>query len=190
MEETTMRAARLYGAADMRVEDVPHPDPPGPGQVLLRVGAVGICGSDLHTYLHGRIGDTALQGPLILGHEFGGVVEAVGADAVDGEFRPLAAGTPVAVDPCQICGQCRPCQEGHPNLCLHHRFCGLYPNDGAMCQWMIVPARNCFPVPAGTDWGEVALMEPLGVAIHAVDLARIRAADRVAVLGAGPVGLC
>ncbi|MGA2497158.1 MAG: alcohol dehydrogenase catalytic domain-containing protein [Tepidisphaeraceae bacterium] len=185
-----MRAARLYGAADLRVEDVPHPGSPGPGQVLLRVGAVGICGSDLHTYEDGRIGDTVLKGPLIMGHEFGGVIEAVGPDAIDGESRPLVVGTPVAVDPCQTCGQCRPCQEGNPNLCLHHRFCGLYPNDGAMCQWMIVPARNCFPVRVGTDWGEVALMETLGVAMHAVDLAQIRVADRVAVLGAGPVGLC
>ena len=174
----------------MRVEDVPHPGSPGPGQVLLRVGAVGICGSDLHTYEDGRIGDTVLHGPLIMGHEFGGVIEAVGPDAVDGESRPLVIGTPVAVDPCQTCGRCRPCEAGNPNLCLHHRFCGLYPNDGAMCQWMIVPARTCFPVPAGTDWGEVTLMETLGVAIHAVDLAKIRVADRVAVLGAGPVGLC
>ncbi len=174
----------------MRVEDVPQPGSPGPGQALLRVAAVGICGSDLHTYEDGRIGDTVLKSPLIIGHEFGGVIEAVGPDAIDGESRPLVVGTPVAVDPCQTCGHCRPCAEGHPNLCLHHRFCGLYPNDGALCQWMIVPARTCFSVPAGTDWGEVTLMETLGVAMHAVDLAKIRVADRVAVLGAGPVGLC
>src|SRR5262247_1672478 len=105
-----MLAARLHGPADLRVERVPHPGGPGPGQALLRVTAVGVCGSDLHTYQDARIGDTALRAPLILGHEFGAVVDAVGADAVDGHFQPLRVGTRVAVDPAQPCGRCEMCE--------------------------------------------------------------------------------
>src|SRR5437879_3500978 len=127
-----MDAVRLHGPADLRLEQLPEPDRPGAGEVLLRVKAVGICGSDLHTYQDGRIGDTRLQSPLVLGHEFAGVVEAVGAGAIDGNVRPLAAGTPVAVDPAQPCGRCEMCDKGNPNLCLDMRFCGLWPDDGAL----------------------------------------------------------
>jgi L-iditol 2-dehydrogenase len=184
-----MLAARLHGPADLRVERVPHPGSPGPGQALLRVTAVGVCGSDLHTYQDARIGDTALQSPLILGHEFAAVVEAVGADALDGDFRPLQVGARVAVDPAQSCGRCEMCERGHPNLCWRLHFCGLYPDDGSLCQWMHMPAHTCFPMPDAIDDASAALLEPLGVAIHAVDLARIRVANSLAIVGAGPIGL-
>ncbi len=186
----TMLAARLHGPADLRIERLPHPGPPGPGHVLLRVSAVGVCGSDLHTFRHARIGDIRVESPLILGHEFTGVVEQVGPGATDGQFRPLAPGTRVAVDPAQPCGRCELCERGHPNLCENLRFAGLWPDQGAMCQWMHVPGRSCFPVPDGLDDCEAVMLEPLGVAIHAVDLAHIRVGQQVAVLGAGPIGLC
>ncbi len=189
-EPTTMLAARLQGPSDIRVEAVPSPGPPGAGQALLRVTAVGICGSDLHTYRHARIGDTRIDGPLILGHEFAAVVEAVGTNASDGVFRPLEPGTRVAVDPAQPCAQCEMCEKGHPNLCLNLRFCGLWPDQGALCQRMLMPARSCFPIPDSINDAAAVLLEPLGVAIHAVDLAKIRVGDRVAILGAGPIGLC
>ena len=185
-----MLAARLHGPADIRVEEIPAPGLPPPGYVSLRVKAVGICGSDLHTYRHARIGDTHLAGPLVLGHEFAGVVEAVGDNCLDGELQPLRVGTRVAVDPAQACGQCELCERGHPNLCLNLRFCGLSPDDGALCQSIHVPARTCFPLPDGFDETTGVLLEPLGVAIHAIDLAKIRVGDRVAILGAGPIGLC
>lgn len=184
-----MTAVRLHGPRDLRVETVPHPGPPGPGQVLLRITATGICGSDLHTYKDARIGDTVLQAPLILGHEFAGIVEAVGPDAFDGNFEPLAPGTRVAVDPAQPCGRCEMCEQGHPNLCRRLHFCGLYPDPGSLCQWMHMPAHTCFPVPDSIDDAGAALLEPLGIAIHAVDLARIRVADSMAILGCGPIGL-
>ena len=185
----TMRAARLHGPADLRVERVPAPEPPGPGRALIRVAVTGVCGSDLHTYQDARIGDTPLAGPLILGHEFAGTVEAVGPDAVDGRFAPLAPGTRVAVDPAQPCGRCEFCEQGHPNLCARLRFCGNYPDGGSLCEWIVMPARSCFPLPDALDFEQGALLEPLGVAIHAVDLARLRVGDSVALLGAGPVGL-
>ena len=184
-----MTAVRLHGAEDLRVEKVSHPGSPGPGQVLLRNTAVSICGSDLHTYQDGRIGDTTVLEPLILGHEFGGVVEEVGSDALDGNFEPLQPGTRVAVDPAQPCRRCEMCEQGHPNLCWRLHFCGLFPDNGSLSQWMHVPAYTCFPVPDSIDNAGAALLEPMGVALHASDLARIRVGDSVAILGAGPIGL-
>lgn len=190
MESKRMLAARLHGPADIRIEEVPRPGSPGAGRARVRVMAVGVCGSDLHTYRHARIGDTRLGGPLILGHEFAGVVEEVGEGGLDGEFRPLTPGARVAVDPAQPCQQCEFCERGDPNLCLNLRFCGLWPDHGALCQWIDMPARCCFPLPDGLDDAAGVLLEPLGVAIHAVDLSKIRVGHRVAILGAGPIGLC
>lgn len=185
-----MLAARLHGARDLRIERLPRPAAPGPGQALIRIAAVGICGSDLHTYTDGRIGDTLLTSPVIPGHEFAGYIEAVGPDSVDGNFQPLAPGPLAAIEPAQTCGHCPQCERGNPNFCHHIRFCGLHPHDGALCEYMLVPSRTCFPLPSGTDPAIGALLETFGVAIHAVDLARIRVGSRVAVIGAGPIGLC
>ncbi len=156
---------------------------------LLRITAVGICGSDLHTYIDGRIGDAVVTTPLILGHEFGGVVEAVGPESLDGNFAPLLPGTRVAVDPAQPCGRCEMCEQGHPNLCHRLHFCGLYPDAGSLSEYMLMPAHWLFSVPDTIDDAGAALLEPLGVAIHAIDLAKIRVADSVVILGAGPIGL-
>lgn len=188
---STMTAVRLHGPADLRVEQIPHPGPPGPGEVLLQVTAVGVCGSDLHSYKDARIGDVALQGPLILGHEFAGVVEAVGPgpDNLDGNFHHLSAGIRVAVDPAQPCWHCEMCEQGQPNLCLHLHFCGSYPDHGSLCQWLHMPARSCFPIPDTIDDASAALLEPLGIALHATDLARLRVANSVVILGAGAIGL-
>ena len=184
-----MSAARVHGPRDLRLETVPHPGPPGPSQVLLRIRATGICGSDLHSYVDARIGDTRIESRLVLGHEFSAVVDEAGPGSLDGYLEPIRPGTCVAVDPAQPCGRCELCAKGHPNLCRDLRFCGLYPDDGSLCEWMHMPARNCFPLPDGVDDVEGALLEPLGVALHAVDLARVRVSDSVAVLGAGPIGL-
>ena len=185
-----MSAARLHGRGDVRVDRVAVPPDPGPGEALVRVGSVGICGSDLHMFLDGRIGNIRMEGPAILGHEFGGTVEAAGDDARDGTGKPLAAGTRVAVDPAVPCRACEVCAAGHPNLCPHHTFFGLYPTAGALCERMIVPARVCFPLPDSIPAEQVPLLETLGVALHAIDLAHLRVGSSVAVIGAGPIGLC
>jgi L-iditol 2-dehydrogenase len=184
-----MLAARLHGPRDLRVERVPTPGLPAAGQVLLRVKTTGVCGSDLHSYHDARIGDTPIEGPFVIGHEFSAVVEAVGAEAADGAHAPLEAGTRVAVDPAQPCGRCESCDQGHPNLCHRLHFCGNYPDGGSLCEWMHMPARSCFPVPDTIDDTQAALLEPLGVALHAVDLAKIRVGDTAAIIGAGPIGL-
>jgi L-iditol 2-dehydrogenase len=184
-----MNAARLHGPRDVEVERIPVPAPPGPGRALLRVNTTGICGSDLHSYQDARIGDTAIEAPLVLGHEFSAVVEAAGPEALDGGHDPLRVGARVAVDPAQPCGRCESCDQGHPNLCSRLHFCGNFPDGGSLCEWIVMPARSCYPVPDALDDTQAALVEPLGVALHAVDLAKVRVGDTVAVLGAGAIGL-
>lgn len=184
-----MLAARLYGPNDMRIEEIEAPGEPGPNQVLLKVTAVGICGSDLHNYEDARIGDTVVQEPLVLGHEFGGEILAVGPDARDGNDDPLRPGQRVAVDPATPCWRCEMCEAGHPNLCRRLHFCGLYPDHGSLQEQMIVRDHECYPVPDSISDAATALLEPLGVAIHAVDLGKLRVASSVAVLGCGPIGL-
>ena len=185
----TMQAVRLHGPKDLRVELVPHPGQPGQGEALVRIKAVGMCGSDLHVYQDGRIGDTVPDGPVVLGHEFAGMVEAVGAEALDGWHKPLSVGARVAVDPAQPCNYCDLCERGHPNLCRNLHFAGLFPDDGALCQWIRVPARTCFPIPDSLTFADGAMLEMLGIGIHATDLAKVRVGHSVAILGAGPIGL-
>ena len=178
-----MRAARLYGIRDLRVEDVPRPVP-GPGEVLLRVASVGICGSDVHYYLEGSIGDQVIAEPLVPGHEFSAWVE---------ELRPgvdrLSKGELVAVEPAIHCGHCESCENGHPNLCPTVRFKGSPGIDGACAEYITMPVGNCFPMPDGFTPDDGVLLETLGIAIHSLDLAHLRAGQTVAVLGAGSVGL-
>lgn len=183
-----MQAARLYGPRDLRVDDIPEPAAPGPGQALIRVTAVGVCGSDLHMYVDGRIGDTAFPQPLVLGHEFAGEVLAVGSGATDGTHAPLQVGQRVAVDPAIPDEKHELYEQGHPNL-VPAQFYGLYPDDGALQERMLVLAKNCFPMPDAVSDGSGALLETLGVAIHALDLAKLKLAHSVAVIGCGPVGL-
>ncbi len=178
-----MRASRLHGIRDLRIEELPQPTP-GPGQVLLKVAAVGVCGSDVHYYLHGRIGIQVVTGPIIMGHEFSAWIADVG-EGVQG----LAIGQLVAVDPAIPCRQCEICQRGHPNLCPHVRFCGTPPIDGVFAEYTVMPAENCFPLPPELGPVEGALLEPLGIAIQSVDLGHLRPGETVAVLGAGPIGL-
>lgn len=179
----TMLVARLHGPRDVRLATEPVP-PPGPGEVLLRVGAVGICGSDLHWYQDAQVGARRLEAPLVLGHEFAGTVVAAGP-GVEGP-RP---GTRVAVEPAIHCGHCEWCEEGNQNLCPDVRFHGSAPLDGALREYMVVPAHNCLSLPAEMSMAEGALLEALAVAVHAVDLAHLRLANSVAVVGGGPIGL-
>ncbi|MCK6580066.1 MAG: alcohol dehydrogenase catalytic domain-containing protein [Anaerolineae bacterium] len=184
-----MKAVRLHGPRDLRVDALNEPGQPGTGDVLLRVGAVGICGSDLHMVLDGRIGDTVFTSPLVIGHEFMGTITAVGEGALDGSQRPLRVGQRVAVDPSTPCGHCEICERGYPNLCPNHTFYGVYPTPGALQECMIVHGQNCFPIPDSIGDGAGTLLETLGVAIHAVDLGKLRVAETVAVIGCGPVGM-
>lgn len=174
-----MRAARLHGVRDLRIERVPVPER-RPGEVLLKVRAVGVCGSDLHHYLEGAIGSTASHEPFILGHEFA-------AEVVEGGDLP--AGTLVAVDPARPCRTCEWCLRGHPNLCPHVEFAGVPPYAGALAEYVTAYPEELIELPAGFDAVDAALLEPLGVAIHALDLARLKPMDSVGIVGVGPIGL-
>lgn len=174
-----MRAALLHGVRDLRVGEAPVPER-APDEVLLKVRAVGVCGSDLHHYLEGSIGSTKASEPFILGHEFA-------AEVVEG--GELAPGTLVAVDPNRSCGTCEWCAAGYPNLCPNVQFAGAPPYQGALTEYITARPQELVLLPEGFDAATAALLEPLGVAIHALDLARLKPMESVAVLGAGPIGL-
>ncbi len=168
-----MRAARLHGPRDVRVHDEELPVA-GPGEALVRVGVVGLCGSDLHWYEEGGIGSNRITRPIVPGHEMAGRTE-------DGRL--------VAIEPAIACGHCPLCLEGHPNLCPTIRFSGQGDRDGSMREWMAWPSHNLFPLPEGLTATDGAMLEPLGVAIHTVDLAHVKPGSSVGVFGAGPIGL-
>ena len=178
-----MRAVRLHGPGDVRVESIPRPTPTD-GQVPLRMQAVGLCGSDLHHYREGTTGGGLHDEPFVLGHEMSAAVTAESADRLG-----LAPGTIVAVDPAHPCGDCEWCRRGHPNLCPNVDFKGAVGHPGGLAETINVYPHQVIPVPETIGPVAAALLEPLGVAIHAVDLAEIEVMDTVAVLGAGPIGL-
>lgn len=179
-----MPAAVLAGLHRIELTEVPIPEP-GPGEVLLEVEAVGICGSDLHYWRCGRIADQIVKFPMRLGHEPAGRVVALGAGV-----KGLKKGQGVAIEPGIPCGVCRECQMGRANLCPNVRFLGTPPIDGAFQRYMVMPASTLAPRPANVDALMGALAEPLGVAVHSFDLVNLRPGERIAVIGTGTIGLC
>jgi threonine dehydrogenase-like Zn-dependent dehydrogenase len=159
--------------------DVPDPGEPGSGEVLVRPETVGLCGSDFHYFL----GDLGLeQYPRVQGHEFAGIVEAVGSDA-PGHVR---VGERVAVWPLTACGHCYPCRIGRRNVCSNISLVGIH-RDGALQERLLVPADQVFPV-GDEDPAVAALIEPVSIAVRAVVRARIEAGEKAVVFGAGPIG--
>lgn len=172
-----MLALRLHPGGELRIHDEPAPTP-DPGDALVRVTAVGLCGSDRHWLVDGGTGDVELERPLILGHEFAGVVET-------GRLR----GRLVAVDPAVPCLRCEPCRTGAANLCLDLRFAGHGRTDGALRERVAWPERCLHPLAESVDDASGALVEPLAVAIHALDLGGPVEGATVGVIGCGPIGL-
>lgn len=180
MAESTalMQAQVLHAVGDMRFETASRPEP-GPGQVLVRVGFCGVCGSDIpRTFVKGTY-----RFPTIIGHEFAGTVERCG-QGVTG-FTP---GDPVAVFPLIWCGRCPACEQGKYVQCADYDYLGSR-SDGAFAEFVIAPQRNLLPVPAGVSLAGAALTEPAAVALHAVRRAGAVVGQAVAVFGAGPIGL-
>jgi L-iditol 2-dehydrogenase len=177
MKVSTMEALRIHGPGDVRVHVEPDPVP-GAGEVLVRVTAVGLCGSDLHWYDEGAIGDATFDEPLVLGHEMGGTIA-----------EGPAAGQRVAIDPALPCGHCAVCRAGNANLCVDVRFCGHTATDGGLRTLMAWPRRLLLPVPDGIEDDDVALLEPLGIALHALELGHIKGGMSAGVFGCGPIGL-
>jgi L-iditol 2-dehydrogenase len=180
-----MKAVYLTAPGQFSTRDVPDPELERPGDVRLTLQAVGVCGSDLHYYRTGRIGNQVLTSPWVMGHECTAVVESVGA-----EVSGLQVGDRVAVDPLIACGQCDQCLSGRTNTCRQQRFLGC-PNQqhGCMCQLLVMPAECCFRVPAHLSRGAAVMVEPFAIALHSQRLWGDPAGKAIGILGAGPIGL-
>lgn len=184
-----MLAAKLTRPRTLVVEELEDPAPRPGEDVEIRVLAVGICGSDMHMYSTGSIGGIPVERPLVLGHEFSGEIVALRGRCRDANGTELQVGQRVAVDPHVACGGCEWCLQGRPNLCPNHYFYGVFPTHGALRERLWVPGRCCYRVPDGLSSTAAALLEPLGVALHALDLAAPPIGGSAAVLGCGPIGL-
>ncbi|HEV2039227.1 MAG: L-idonate 5-dehydrogenase [Pseudomonadota bacterium] len=181
-----MLACRIHAKDDLRIEAAEDPQI-GPGQVLIRLGAGGICGSDLHYYFEGRNGSFVIREPLIPGHEASGVVAKVGPGVT--RVKP---GDKIAVSPSHACGHCDYCREGREHLCRNMRFLGsasLYPHvQGMFCEYFVMGERQCYPVAGDISLGELAFAEPLAVALHAVNRGPVLMGKSVLITGAGTIG--
>lgn len=176
----------IHGAQDLRLDEQ-APEPLAPTQVRVGIKAVGICGSDLHYYRHGRVGDFVIREPLTPGHEASGQVLEVGASVT-----AVKPGDRVALDPARTCGVCRYCRQGDSNHCEAVHFFGSasrYPHmQGAMREQVVVQEKQCLPVPDSLSFELAAFGEPLAVALHAVRSAGSLLGKSVMVVGAGPIG--
>jgi L-idonate 5-dehydrogenase len=184
--EKAMLAARIHAKEDLRLDEFDMPAP-GQGEVLLRLGAGGICGSDLHYYFEGRNGSFVVREPLIPGHEASAVVEAVGP----GVTR-VKKGDKVAVSPSHACGRCEGCRSGREQLCSNMKFVGsasLFPHvQGMFREYFVMAERQCYPVAGDLTLGEIAFAEPLAVALHTVHRGPDLMGKSVLVTGAGTIG--
>ena len=179
-----MRAACLVGPGRIRVVSLPVPRP-GRGEALVRVEAVGICRSDVHYYLFGRIGSQVVRRyPQMLGHEPAGAVAALGSGV-----RGLEVGDRVAVEPAAPCGKCAECRRGRGNICARVKFLGMPGLAGAFAEYLAMPVRNLFRIPPAVSYEEAAALEPFAIGLHAVGLLGARRIEHALVAGAGPVGL-
>ena len=181
-----MLQCSIHGAEDLRIEDVPCPQP-GPDQALVKMGAAGICGSDMHYFRDGQIGKFKIQEPLIPGHEASGVIASLGANVTG-----LEEGQRVAINPSHPCGTCSRCREGRENLCDSMFFLGsasVIPHaQGMFREYFLISAKQCIPVSNQVSLEELALSEPLSVGLHAVNRAGNLCGKKVLISGSGTIG--
>ena len=181
-----MKVAYLTALRRLEIREEPEPEIGRPDEALVRIERVGVCGSDVHYYTQGHIGGDAVSYPATVGHECAGTVVRVGS-AVE-RVKP---GDRVAVDPAFACGRCDQCRAGRHNTCRDLQFMGC-PNEapGALAELRTVPADNCLRIPDSMSLAEAVLLEPLAIGLHTVRLGEVYPAARIAILGAGPIGLC
>jgi len=182
MRPKEQKAAVMHGMRDVRIESRPVPKP-APDEVLVEIARVGVCGSDIHYYSHGRIGGFVVSGPLVLGHECAGRVVEAGA-----EVRRLKPGHRVAIEPGKTCRRCYFCKRGLYNLCPEVVFMATPPVDGAFCQYVAWPEDFVFRIPEAMSFEEAALLEPLSCGIWASRRGQVGQGHSIAVFGAGPIG--
>jgi (R,R)-butanediol dehydrogenase/meso-butanediol dehydrogenase/diacetyl reductase len=185
-----MKAAVWHARNDIRVEEVPEPGAPGPGELVIKVGACGICGTDLEEYRDGPLFIpvdepnplTGRKAPLILGHEFAGEVVEVGRGVVD-----FKVGDRIAPDVLIYCGECYWCRRHQVNLCEKLAALGLM-GDGGLAEYCRMSTAMCIALPNGLSYDHAALAEPLSVAVRAIRKGRIQPGARVAIFGGGTIG--
>ncbi|MBM3285097.1 MAG: zinc-binding dehydrogenase, partial [Candidatus Aminicenantes bacterium] len=176
----------LTGIRSVETREVPRPVLEKETDVLIRVMAVGLCGSDIHYYTGGRIGDQVVEYPFTVGHECAGVIEEAG-----GSVRGLKPGDRVAVDPAIVCRACDQCLAGRSNTCRQLLFLGTPGQlSGCLAEYVVLPGENCYALDAGISFEEGVLLEPLSIGIHSFRLLEGFRPEKMAVLGAGPIGLC
>ncbi len=180
-----MRVAYFTGLRKIEIRDEPKPSIESPDDVLLQINRVGVCGSDVHYYAHGCIGDQQVEYPATLGHECAGTVVEVGS-----AVKNLAPGMHVAVDPAISCGKCDQCKAGREHTCRNLQFMGC-PREapGAVADYRVVPGRCCVAVSDSMSLDMVALVEPLTVGYYAAGLAKLQDGAKIGILGTGPIGL-
>jgi L-iditol 2-dehydrogenase len=167
----------------MEVRELPMPPDPGPGEVMVRIRSVGICGSDMHWYLEGGIGPHQAAYPQVLGHEPAGEIVAAGPGVA------IEPGRKVAVEPAITCGHCEHCLAGRHNNCLTSIFMGGPTRHGLFLEYATMPAGNVISIPDGMSFHEATVIEPLAVILHVMEMVKVRLGDTVAILGAGPIGM-
>jgi len=180
-----IKAAFLTGIRQLEIREVPEPALTRPGDVRLKIEAVGVCGSDLHYYTQGNIGALVVSYPWIVGHECAGTVLETGPGV-----KHLKAGQRVAVDPLVSCGECDQCRAGRANTCRHQQFLacpGQLP--GALVEYLVLPEECCFPIPDSLTMPQAVAIEPLCIGLHAQQLAQPAPGAKIGVLGSGPIGL-
>src|SRR5438105_11286126 len=185
--EAIMLTCRIHAKEDLRIEPATEPEV-GAGEVLIRLGAGGICGSDLHYYFEGRNGSFVIREPLVPGHEASGVVAKVGESVT--RVKP---GDKIAVSPSQACGRCDYCREGREHLCRNMRFLGsasLFPHvQGMFSEYFVLGERQCYPVSGDVSLGELAFAEPFAVGLHAVNRGPVLVGKSVLITGDGKCGI-
>ncbi|MCC6344904.1 MAG: alcohol dehydrogenase catalytic domain-containing protein [Bryobacterales bacterium] len=179
-----MRSIALVAQRTLEEYRLPDPPDPGPGEVLVKLKRVGICGSDMHWYLEGGIGHAKAGYPQVLGHEPAGEIIATGKGV-----HSRKVGDRVSIEPSLTCGHCEFCLRGQHNNCIHCVFLGSPQAPGLFREYAVVPEHNADPVPESLNWSQAALIEPVAVIVHVMELVPVRLGDTVAVMGAGPIGM-
>ena len=185
-----MKTAYFTAVQQIEIREEPVPKLSGPGDVLLRIERVGVCGSDVHYFVDGHIGNDWVPMPATLGHECSATVMEVGQSGGRLGDGHLAVGDRVAVDPAVACGRCDQCLQSRANTCRKMNFMGCPgQGPGAAAEYRVLPAKNCIPIPDSLSLDQAALVEPLAVGLYSVQLAALKPAALIGILGSGPVGL-
>jgi L-iditol 2-dehydrogenase len=183
--ELAMKAAALMGIRRVEIVDLPKPTIKNDNDALLKVAVVGVCGSDVHYYLSGRIGSKIVQYPYVVGHECSAMVEAVGK-----KVRHVRPGDTVAVEPAVSCHECPQCKMGRENTCCNLKFLGVHGElAGCLCEYIVMPEDCCLPTNGRLTHEQAALCEPFAIGVYTIQQSRLAKGGKIAIFGSGPIGL-